>query len=163
MVFQCVGSMLYTYSIVKQCHNIAQYIKYNIHVHVLQAQKPVQVTCPYGTLDPLMDRAHLSAFPVPSSLLHTTPELHTDAQRNGLDETQYGQSFCSNAFKGDAAAMLAAALRQVHLLHIALDCKAVNISNSNTQMSCLANIVLCHQCPLPYSAVSWSMHCRACS
>ena len=96
---------------------------------MLQAQKPVQVTCPYGSLDPLMDRAHLSAFPVPSSLLHAMPELHTDAQRNGLDETQYGQSFCSNAFKGDAAAILAAALRQVHLLCFALACKTENVSD----------------------------------
>ncbi|DBA88134.1 TPA: hypothetical protein ACH3X2_005129 [Trebouxia sp. C0005] len=77
-----------------------------------EAQKPVQVTCPFGSLDPLMDRAHLAVFPVPAGLLQGTTELHTDAQRSGLDETRYGQSFCSNAFKGDAAAILAAAQRE---------------------------------------------------
>ncbi len=82
---------------------------------VSQAQKPVQVTCPFGSLDPLMDRAHLAVFPVPAGLLQGTAELHTDAQRSGLDETHYGQSFCSNAFKGDAAAMLAAAQRQAYM------------------------------------------------
>ncbi|KAL0054699.1 hypothetical protein WJX82_001194 [Trebouxia sp. C0006] len=81
------------------------------HQHA-EAQKPVQVTCPYGSLDPLMDRAHLALFPVPAGLLQGTAELHSDAQRSGLDETRYGQSFCSNAFKGDAAAMLAAAQRE---------------------------------------------------
>ncbi|DBA97561.1 TPA: hypothetical protein ACH3X1_015253 [Trebouxia sp. C0004] len=80
-----------------------------------EAQKPVEVTCPFGSLDPLMDRAHLPVFPVPAGLLQGTAELHTDAQRSGLDETRYGQSFCSNAFKGDAAAMLAAAQRQAHM------------------------------------------------
>lgn len=82
---------------------------------VSQAQKPVQVTCPFGSLDPLMDRAHLAVFPVPAGLLQGTTELHTDAQRSGLDETRYGQSFCSNAFKGDAAAILAAAQRQAYM------------------------------------------------
>ncbi len=91
----------------------------------LQAQKPVQVTCPFGTLDPLMDRAHLAAFPVPSGLLQATTELHTDAQRNGLDATQYGQSFCSTAFKGNAAAILAAAQRQADLLYVAAGCCTV--------------------------------------
>ena len=85
------------------------------HLGVLQAQKPVQVTCPYGSLDPLMDRAHLALFPVSAGLLQGTAELHSDAQRSGLDETRYGQSFCSNAFKGDAAAMLAAAQRQAYI------------------------------------------------
>lgn len=91
------------------CFNVCQLSRL-----VLQAQKPVQVTCPFGTLDPLMDRAHLVAFPVPSGLLQGTTELHTDAQRNGLDATHYGQSFCSDAFKGNAAVLLAAAQRQVN-------------------------------------------------
>lgn len=82
---------------------------------VWQAQKPVQVTCPFGSLDPLMDRAHLAVFPVPAALVQGTAELHTEAQRSGLDETRYGQSFCSNAFKGDAAAVLAAAQRQAYM------------------------------------------------
>ena len=101
---------------------------------VLQAQKPVQVTCPFGSLDPLMDRAHLAVFPVPAGLLHGTAELHTDAQRSGLDETRYGQSFCSNAFKGDAAAMLAAAQRQAYMpcLHayIALMTQSMHVAGS---------------------------------
>ena len=75
----------------------------------MQAKKPVLVTCPYGSLDPLMDHAHLPLFPVPAALLQQGAQLHTDAQRNGLDATQYGQSFCSEAFRGDAAAILAAA------------------------------------------------------
>ena len=62
-----------------------------------------------------MDRAHLALFPVSAGLLQGTAELHSDAQRSGLDETRYGQSFCSNAFKGDAAAMLAAAQRQAYI------------------------------------------------
>lgn len=76
---------------------------------VAQAKKPVVVTAPYGALDPLLDHAHLPLFPVPSSLLQETTELHTDAQRNGLGATQYGQSFCCDAYRGDAAAILAAA------------------------------------------------------
>lgn len=75
----------------------------------MQAKKPVLVTAPYGTLDPLLDHAHLPLFPVPSALLQEAPQLHTDVHRNGLDATQYGHSFCSNAFRGDAAAVLAAA------------------------------------------------------
>ncbi len=95
---------------------LPQYTQQSNFVHgVSQAQKPVQVTCPFGSLDPLMDRAHLAAFPVPAGLLQGTAELHTDAQRSGLDVTRYGQSFCSNAFKGDAAAMLAAAQRQAYM------------------------------------------------
>lgn len=75
----------------------------------VQAKKPVLVTAPYGTLDPLLDHAHLPLFPVPSTLLQVAAQLHTDAQRNGLDATQYGQSFCCDAFRGDAGAILAAA------------------------------------------------------
>ena len=75
----------------------------------VQAKKPVVVTAPYGSLDPLLDHAHLPLFPVPSGLLQDAAQLHTDARRNGLDATQYGQSFCCDAFRGDAAAILAAA------------------------------------------------------
>ena len=75
----------------------------------VQAQKPVLVTAPYGRLDPLMDHAHLPLFPIPSGLLQEAAQLHTDAQRHDLDATQYGQSFCSDAFRGNAAAILAAA------------------------------------------------------
>lgn len=66
------------------------------------------VTAPFGKLDPLMDHAHLSVFPVPSGLLQTATEPHTDPDRTGLDSTQYGQSFCSNLYKQDAAARMAA-------------------------------------------------------
>ncbi len=101
---------------------------------VSQAQKPVQVTCPFGSLDPLMDRAHLAVFPVPAALLQGTAELHIDAQRSGLDETRYGQSFCSNAFKGDAAAMLAAAQRQAYMpclrAYIALMRQSMHVAGS---------------------------------
>lgn len=75
----------------------------------VQAKKPVLVTCPYGSLDPLLDHAHLPLFPVPPALLQEAAQLHTDAQRSGFDATQYGQSFCSEAFRGDAAAILASA------------------------------------------------------
>lgn len=75
----------------------------------VQAKKPVLVTCPYGTLDPLLDHAHLPLFPVPPALLQQGAQLHTDEQTCGLNATQYGQSFCSQAFRGDAAAILAAA------------------------------------------------------
>ncbi|KAL3149048.1 hypothetical protein ABBQ32_001893 [Trebouxia sp. C0010 RCD-2024] len=77
-----------------------------------EAKKPVLVTCPYGTLDPLLDHAHLPLFPVPPALLQQGAQLHTDEQTCGLNATQYGQSFCSQAFRGDAAAILAAAQKE---------------------------------------------------
>lgn len=77
----------------------------------LQAQKPVLVTAPFGKLDPLMDHAHLTVFPIPSGLLQPAAEPHTVSDRSGLDTTHYGQSYCSNLYKGDAAAVLAATQR----------------------------------------------------
>lgn len=118
---------------------------------VSQAQKPIQVTCPFGSLDPLMDRAHLAVFPVPAGLLQGTAELHTDAQRSGLDETRYGQSFCSNAFKGDAAAMLAAAQRQAYM-----SCLHAHVSLVG-QSKYVAGIAGLQVCQLPV----YSSRCKA--
>lgn len=84
------------------------------------------VTAPFGKLDPLMDHAHLQVFPIPSGLLHPAAEPHTDPKRTGLDTTQYGQSYCSNLYRGNAAEVLAASQRCVMM--IAFLCTAHNIT-----------------------------------